>query len=64
MSRLHWLELLTDQFSVLETFPISNLPVEFSQEGATDVRENYIRLRSFFAWRSFPRSFLCERRLP
>ena len=45
MSRLHWLELLTDQFSVLEAFPIPILPVEFSQEGATDVRENYIRLR-------------------
>ena len=44
MSELHWLELLTDQFSVLEAFPIPILPVEFSQEGATDVRENYIRL--------------------
>ena len=39
MSELHFLELLTDQFSVLEAFPIPNLPVEFSQEGATDVRE-------------------------
>ena len=39
MSELHFLELLTDQFSVLEAFPIPILPVEFSQEGATDVRE-------------------------
>ena len=39
MSELHWLELLTDQFSVLEAFPIPILNVEFSQEGATDVRE-------------------------
>ena len=38
LSELHLLELLTDQFSVLEAFPIPNLPVEFSQEGATDVR--------------------------
>ena len=42
MSELHLLELLTDQFSVLEAFPIPNLPVEFSQEGATDVRENWV----------------------
>ena len=39
LSELHFLELLTDQFSVLEAFPIPNLPVEFSQEGAADVRE-------------------------
>ena len=45
MSELHLLELLTDRFSGLEAFPIPNLPVEFSQEGATDERENYIRLR-------------------
>ena len=52
MSELHWLELLTDQFSVLEAFPIPILPVEFSQEGATDVKENYIRLRPK-RWKSF-----------
>ena len=45
MSELHFLELLTDQFSFLEAFPIPNLPVEFSQEEATDIREIYIRLR-------------------
>ena len=44
MSELHLFELLTDQFSVLEAFPIPNLPVEFSQEEATDIRESYIRL--------------------
>ena len=45
MSELHLFELLTDQFSVLEAFPIPNLPVEFSREEATDIRESYIRLR-------------------
>ena len=45
MSELHLLELLTDQFSVLEASPIPNLPVEFSQEEAIDIRESYIRLR-------------------
>ena len=45
MSELHLFELLTYQFSVLEAFPIPNLPVEFSQEEPTDIRESYIRLR-------------------
>ena len=45
LSELHLLESLTDQFSVLEPFLIATLPVEFSQEGATEVRESYIRLR-------------------
>ena len=45
MSELHFLELLTDQFSVLEACPIPNLPVEFSREEATDIRGSYIRLR-------------------
>ena len=45
MSELHLLELLTDQLSVLEVSPIPNLPVEFSREEATDIRESYIRLR-------------------
>ena len=39
MSELHLFELLTDQFSVLEASPIPNLPVEFSREEATDIRE-------------------------
>ena len=44
-SELHLLESLTDEFSVLEPFLIATLPVEFSQEGATEERESYIRLR-------------------
>ena len=44
-SELHLLESLTDPFSVLEPFLIATLPVEFSQEGATEEGESYIRLR-------------------
>ena len=45
LPKLDLLQLLTYQFSALEPFPIPNLPADFSQQGATNIRESYIRVR-------------------